>query len=1369
MIGANQYVLTWDHFMEIHADKRVSFENLCRSLFQRKMCEEGVILHSEPNHPGVEVAPVRSKDGRKLISFQAKFFDSNIGYAQIKESANRAICHYKGKLEQIYLYCNKDINTKRAAYIEIEKMLNDAGIELIPVTGQTILDYAVDYPTILSCYFGLDCIDDAWFEKNLQISLDSLGKRYNSLFNVDTEAQNNLSIFLREPEGISIINAKKRELLEELKKLRWRCLEKYKTDINTIQEVIELIPDISKDTIADALKWAECLEDRCEKIFDKLKNEKEMIYKELSHSHIDNSKIEELRNKEFVIERLLMLPESLCFTKQEQSFINNQVLLVTGEMGTGKSQLLATAARRVANSKRPTLLLLGQTYISDNNIGMQIMNGLEGVSADESFESMLAVMDEKSLLTGNSAVIFIDAINESKNRNIWKIGIDRIIALIAKYANVKLVISLRTGFETFTLSDNVLEKQKKGDISSIVHYGLADDSPSSIYEFLSNYGVPFSPEYYLQSEMTNPLFLTWFCQTYSGEEQGLDSLIETVLELADKEASIEAGFQEPTRMLKPLFYELIDVAECETVTLQTLLKLAVWEIYGVTNKISYIRAMERSGVLVSYVRNQEEIFYIGYNLLEDYLKATRIIEREQEKDKIIKYCKNILLGIDGEGKIVNYGNESIFAMVTSLFAIKFKEECIGIVDDLSNDWDKNQMVAQYLRTFAWRSSFVSFDDFLNLINKYPVSPKQVWDVFIENATKEECELNALGLTKLLNGYELNRRDYLWTTEINSLNEYDRVISLAYFIEEGNEFNGLSDSKAFLLGVLYSWMLSSTNRTLRDRISKALVEILKRHFSICIQLLSIFKDVNDPYIIQRLYGVVFGAVMKRNVECKKEFEDLAHWIYTEIFSGEMVYPDVLLRDYARLIVERFVYEYPERTGGIDIFKIRPPYKSEPIPFVEEVDYCDEKYHIAGMWQLMHSMKFDMCVKGVGLYGDFGRYTFQTALNDFVDVDVANVYYYAMEYIINKLGYRNEFFGDYDSKIINIGRHDTKKIERIGKKYQWIAMYNILARLSDTHNVKDGGWNDKIGTIYQGPWNPHLRDFDPTLNTRIKSDANLPKFNLRTYTNEGFLPIDASETDIDEWLLESDILFQNMENRLIYEDESGQEWVSMYFYEERKIRPKDNYVAVMGFPMGEQQIWSIVSMYIVKNIEGDLTETKLRETNFIKYCSSDTMNSSSLFNREYAWSPGYKAEFETDVYDDEVAKEIEIDAIPSSINILWEKQYDASQDEVTSFMIPTGEIIQEMSLYQKDVDGVYYFEDEIAAFDLSIVGNEHKKLIIRKELLDKYIKKTGIKVFWTVVGEKQYFLGGHNQKWQRREGYFVYHKNGIEGSIDVVDNI
>ncbi len=84
-------------------------------------------------------------------------------------------------------------------------------------------------------------------------------------------------------------------------------------------------------------------------------------------------------------------------------------------------------------------------------------------------------------------------------------------------------------------------------------------------------------------------------------------------------------------------------------------------------------------------------------------------------------------------------------------------------------------------------------------------------------------------------------------------------------------------------------------------------------------------------------------MKRSCDNIHQFESLVLYIFTEVFQKEKVYPDILLRDYARLILERFIYENPDKGDPFDVERIRPPYSSDPIPEVEAVDYNDEKYH------------------------------------------------------------------------------------------------------------------------------------------------------------------------------------------------------------------------------------------------------------------------------------------------------------------------------------------------------------------------------------------------------------------------------------------
>ncbi|MBF0849216.1 hypothetical protein IR145_17370, partial [Streptococcus danieliae] len=84
-----------------------------------------------------------------------------------------------------------------------------------------------------------------------------------------------------------------------------------------------------------------------------------------------------------------------------------------------------------------------------------------------------------------------------------------------------------------------------------------------------------------------------------------------------------------------------------------------------------------------------------------------------------------------------------------------------------------------------------------------------------------------------------------------------------------------------------------------------------------------------------------------------------------------------------------------------------------------------------------------------------------------VDIKNLYYYAMHYIKEELGYSNELFSEYDVRhgnFYDMGR--TPTIERIGKKYRWIAFYNILARVSDLHTIKDLG--SDVEKEFKGPW-------------------------------------------------------------------------------------------------------------------------------------------------------------------------------------------------------------------------------------------------------------------------------------------------------------
>lgn len=67
-----------------------------------------------------------------------------------------------------------------------------------------------------------------------------------------------------------------------------------------------------------------------------------------------------------------------------------------------------------------------------------------------------------------------------------------------------------------------------------------------------------------------------------------------------------------------------------------------------------------------------------------------------------------------------------------------------------------------------------------------------------------------------------------------------------------------------------------------------------------------------------------------------------------------------------------------------------------------------------------------------------------------------------------------------------RHSEDRIDRVGKKYQWIAFYEIMGILSDNYKFKDDYASNGYGEyeLFHGTWQSLLRDINPSLITRDK---------------------------------------------------------------------------------------------------------------------------------------------------------------------------------------------------------------------------------------------------------------------------------------------
>ena len=1422
--------VNWENFASNNNDPESiqhKFENLCRQLFTNDYLKENKKsrnLHSNPNNPGIEAEPIPDERTNQYIGFQVKFFDTSVDYGQILHSMEKALQYYTGKLSHIVLYCNKAITSTSKSYINIVELLKKNNITIELVTDSAILDAVRKYPYLANYYFGVNTISFEWVVAHNEKSFCDLGERFNRDFNVETETSKRLSLFARDQSAVQYINDKKENLIRKINRIK-DDTEQHSDYLEKVRSIVSAFEDVESETIGSAFEWHQYLQsfivDDLAKINSEISQKKNLLEKirptiEKGRSRVEHKDLEKynsIRSEIEILYELLDLPEILSLTADENRLITAKELFVTGNAGIGKSHLLAAECQSLMNNQQFAVLLLAGNCYSDLPVLDQLSQDCE---LKYSFDEFISILEMIGVEHHTCVLLCIDALNETANYRLWKTGLISLSQKIKKCTHVKLAVTYRMEYEKSVVQDALLSEDE--DVYRIVHTGFASNGLKASKQFFDYYRIPFTLYEYFESEMENPLFLTLYCKTYRNDEASLPTLYDRLVESANKNIFpiLEKrykliGFTEDDNIVQSLVDEISTLVfdrKEKNILESDLASIPFWTANDLPLR-PFMSLLAKENLVHTNLIAGNERYFFAYDQMNDYFFARSLFSHDMSDMSIRKTLYEDILQVN-DNNIVNLSNSDVFVICCAIYAQKFGKECIDLIDELPEGFEKGYIVKSYIRSFILRDKeYISSNVFLAVAQKYKVSREDFWNVLVGNSIKRNHPLNSDFLHTLLMSFRLSERDYYWTKYINEIfyDESNRLMQLVKMYSSGQSIQ-MSKEQARQLLILCGWLLSSSNRMLRDYTSEAMIEILRNEFDLCIVILKAFEKVNDPYIIERLYGVVFGACCKRRRKGNTVYIALAEYVYSTIFDQEFIYPDILLRDYARLIIERFLWENPDYNGCIVHEKIIPPYKSFPIEQIDE-DYINKKYD-GGLWQIKSSMSFE----GHGMYGDFGRYVFQSALKYF-DVDEDEMYKQAMSFIINDLGYTNEL--DKGNNYWGYDRSETKKVERIGKKYQWIAMHNILARVSDQCDI-DTDYSET--PKFEGPWEPFVRDFDPTLNFKLTKSDEIPIFDeiseLKKATRDEHLKVDVSNIDsVSEWLDSDGIFFAEMPKALILSDSNGTQWIRL-----------SNYICSGREQLKAERLltWSWLYAYFVT--EEQFEQFQVAATDRVDFSSSKGIGldpqSYSVFNREYPWSPSCdllnksssvesgvvlnmseEKEVEQEVLNveflEQYLKSLDADSnqvfsdqelnqhlfkkeivrkpvlkqiseiIHASMNLVWESEYDASKDCTLSMNVPCPMLIEQLNLHQEDIDGLYYDSSKrIAAFDLKI-SQEESGVVIRKSLLDDFLQKNNLKLIWFVRASKELHDGKDLAilRYSDRSGAYFYNNTDISSTIYIVE--
>ena len=1333
---------------------QLKFEHLCKCLFLKevqKFDPSITYLHSNPNHPGIETDPVFNKNTNEWIGFQAKFFQSNVDYKQIENSVDEIIKNLKDfKLNVLYLYCNKKVGTKSQAYKRILGKLDKNNIRIELICDENIVDLAKDYKELGYYFFGWRYINAESLNKVNNLSLDLVRDKVVKNLDIDTNASNRLNFFLENEYTQETLNQILSDALQGCTSL---LDNKNSTGICRdyllkFENAVRNLERINNHNVKSSFSWYKQISDLCSVEITKINR----IVSSLVLSEKGS------QEKFLYYTSLLFLPSRLRINPVIQYYISSKVCFIKGEPGIGKTHILAKMCSKLTLNKEPLFLfILGFKFTTNENILIQ----LQKIAGSEfSFEDYLVYLNEYGKDRNSIVFFIIDAINEGNYLNLWKKdGLYQLIREIENKEFLKLIISFRSDYEQLLVSDEVKKKIDSGLVSEILHHGLDIDTIESVYKFFNIYGIGFCPLDYIDENYTNPLYVRLLCECLSKVNNVLTNNSSPFIELFKeiqkiKDEDIKDDLKKLGNQLfgdEPILNLFLNEFNSNLIKKRqrklSYLEIAEFNFFKRDYNISpsvFLPILTRNCIFVSDIAEKEsdKNYSFFYDKLTDYSIASYLFTdfvkvKNYHLQPLVDYLNLELSKDNSKSSLYYFVTPQVFNFIDMLYTDKLSRDCnketyFAVEKSIYSikDMDvRQQYLDEYVKSYKWRSNkSIRPEFFFEFCLKNNITLDLFFEVLISCSLKKSSPLNAEFLHSYLLDMTINERDKEWTTYINDCfgSDESRVYQIiTSLLNEANFINNLvkDRDRTFLLLVLFSWILTSSNRKLRDETSKAMIVVLKHHLDLVIPLLNKFSNVKEPYVIQRLYGIVLGSIIQSCIANKQDIcSSISLFVYKNIFAKDIVYEDILLRDNARLIIE-YTYSFFKSTfsSEIDLEKVRPPYRSHDIQSnIKEY----EVPNYIGASEIMNSMKIS--TEGA-LYGDFGRYVFESALYDF-DCDKLALKNYSMNIIFNEIGY-NKALSDYDcSRSISYYPGQTDKSERIGKKYQWIAFYKILALASDHFSLIDRYSPYENRRNYEGAWKPYVRDFDPTLVSKdiLKKQSLVEEISKKENCVVFSEKIDPNDKDLP-------LNLKTITDNLIVQDDKY-EWVSLYSFFQK-------------YSAGEEKnklITCIINGFFIKTtelqqyhkVDKKILLKAIKLTNAFEVPSTYTS-----YLKEYPWSQSCNDLIEACNSGLEVTGgDQKINSILEKLTysccyLLWEEEYDFSKGSSESRFLPNKDLFDKCKLSFSDSNcELINGNNEVVSISCSGHSPSFNKLVIRKDILDSYLKSNGLSlIFFLKFGE------------------------------------
>jgi hypothetical protein len=763
------------------------------------------------------------------------------------------------------------------------------------------------------------------------------------------------------------------------------------------------------------------------------------------------------------------MDEARAFARQLLA-LKQHDLHVFGSAGYGKTHLSCHICEARLNSGLPAVLILGRHFTGDRPLEEQLRAILD-IPPAYSWNQFLRALAAAAKAYRTRIPVIIDGLNEATHAglfsNVWRLGLPGLGKEFATVEDVVLVTTCRDSYKEAIWPDG-------GPENLLYAHGFEENVGDAVSRYFDAYKIKADLTAAPLEQFSHPIYLKIFCETvnqprqeerytYVGE-QTLFKTFDEYLKLCDRIICDRFGLRRGGRLVSNAIDKIAEYL-WEHRTRFILIDSAANLIDGegidtLDWERSRTHALESEGLLVCRDREEgEEKFFFTYDLLGGYVIARQLLTKHStdlvgflnaEKTISALYCDNY--------STLHPLYEDIRRCVAALLPVQTGQ----YLHDLSNN--PIAFATSVNALFELAPEYVN-NSCVQLVkelfekedNRVPLFERSFF-----TAGHITHPLNAQFWHGLLKELSLPERDVSWTEYVRRRRrEFEGLLDqFEENCQKVGELSGTNADRMHLLARRFMWVLTSTVRPLRDKATRAMYWYGRRFPKEFFDLMLESLGVNDPYVPERMLAAIYGVVMALQFDPEHEGfvrDHLPQWgrgLYDAMFTPGAPFSTthVLTRDYARRTIRVALNHHHGLLNSREEKRITPPFKAGGIRKWGESEDRDKGKYKDG---------------DAPIQMDFDNYTIGSLVDDRSNYDSkhkgyrkvrANIYWR-----IYDLGYSLERFSRIDREIQRYNwnkNYDPTKTDRYGKKYSWIAYFELTGYLRDKGLPKKRDEDERI---------------------------------------------------------------------------------------------------------------------------------------------------------------------------------------------------------------------------------------------------------------------------------------------------------------------